>query len=64
MCRLCHTGALGDVRHVLLDRPALADLREEFSPVVTDCSGVMARLVFGHFSAGIVHHSIAYRLSC
>ena len=26
--RLCHTGALGDERHMLLECPALADLRD------------------------------------
>ena len=48
MCRLCHTGALDDEKHMLLECPALADLsnlRDEFSPLVTECSGVMARLV-------------------
>ena len=46
VCRLCHTGALDDERHMLLECPALADLRDEFSPLVVDCSGVMARLVW------------------
>ena len=31
VCRLCHTGALSDERHMLLECPALADLRGEFS---------------------------------
>ena len=34
VCRLCHTGALGDKKHMLLECLALADLREEFSPLV------------------------------
>ena len=38
-------GFLGDQRHMLLELPALADLRREFSPVVASCSGVMARLL-------------------
>ena len=46
LCRLCQTGALGDERHMLLDCPALADLRDKFSPLVAECSGVMARLVY------------------
>ena len=46
MCRLCHTGVLGDERHMLLECPALADLRDEFYRLVADCSGVMARLVW------------------
>ena len=53
VCRLCHTGALGDERHMLLECPALADLRHEFSPLVAECSGVMARLVWASpWSAG------------
>ena len=28
VCKLCHTGALGDERHMLLECPALADLRD------------------------------------
>ena len=31
VCRLCHPGALGDERHMLLECPALADLRDEYS---------------------------------
>ena len=46
VCRLCHTGALGDERHMLLECPALADLRDEYSPLVAERSGVMARLVW------------------
>ena len=42
VCRLCHTGALGDKRHMLLECPALADLRDEYSLLVAECSGVMA----------------------
>ena len=40
LCRLCHTGAVGDERHMLLEYPALADL------LVADCSGVMAKPVW------------------
>ena len=47
VCRLCPTGALGDERHMLLECPALADLRDEYSPLVAECSGVMAGLVSG-----------------
>ena len=42
VCRLCHTGALGDERHMLLECPALADLRDEFSVIncrVLRCNG-------------------------
>ena len=31
VCNLCNTDALGDERHVLLECPALADLRLHFS---------------------------------
>ena len=44
--RLCYTGAFGDEGHMLLECPALADLRYELSPLVAECSGVMARLVW------------------
>ena len=41
-----HTGALGNDRHMLLKCPALADLRDDCFPLVAECSGVMARLVW------------------
>ena len=50
VCRLCHTGALGDGRHrrhMLLECPALSDLRKELSWLVADCSNLMTRLVWG-----------------
>ena len=40
-----NTGALGDARHMLLECPALPDLRQQFSALMSECSGVMARLV-------------------
>ena len=46
VCRLCHAGALGDERRMLLECPALADLGDEYSPLVAEFSGVMARLVW------------------
>ena len=47
-CRLCHTEALGEQRHMLLECAACASLRDEFSPLVAElsCSGVMVRLVW------------------
>ena len=45
VCRLCHTGALGE-RHMLLECTSLADLWNEISLLVAHCSGVMARLVW------------------
>ena len=29
-CRLCHAGALGDERHLLLECPALAGVRTQY----------------------------------
>ena len=48
ICRLCHTGALGDERHMLLECSALSDLRAQFSKLNADCLGVMARLGTKH----------------
>ena len=66
VCRLCHTGALGDERHMLLECPALADLRDEYSPLVADCSGVMARLVWARNQPMVSRYIIACldRKSC
>ena len=46
VCKLCHAGALGDERHLLLECPALADIRTHFSQRIAHCSGIMARLVW------------------
>ena len=66
VCRLCHTGALGDERHMLLECPALADLRDEYSPLVAGCSGVMARLVWARNQPMVSRYIIACldRMSC
>ena len=66
VCRLCHTGALGDERHMLLECPALADLRDEYSPSVAKCSGVMARLVWARNQPMVSRYIIACldRMSC
>ena len=66
VCRLCHTGALGDERHMLLECPALADLREEYSPLVAECLGVMARLVWARNQPMVSRYIIACldRMSC
>ena len=45
VCKLCRTGALGDKTHLLLECLALADVRIQFSQLIADCSGIMARLV-------------------
>ena len=44
--RLCHTGAVGDERNVPRECAALEHLGKELSPIITHCSGVMARLVW------------------
>ena len=66
VCRLCHTGALGDERHMLLECPALADLRDEYSPLVAECSRVMARLVWARNQPMVSRYIIACldRMSC
>ena len=57
---------LGDERHMLLECPALADLRDEFSPLVAECSGVMARLVWASNQPMVSRYIIACldRMSC
>ena len=46
VCKLCHAGALGDERHLLLECPALTDDRSQFSQLIAHCSGIMARLLW------------------
>ena len=46
VCNLCNTGALGDERHMLLECPALAGLRLQFSSLLLPCSSVMRRLLW------------------
>ena len=64
VCRLCHT--LGDERHMLLECPALADLRDEYSSLVAECSGVMARLVWARNQPMVSRYIIACldKMSC
>ena len=66
VCRLCHTGALGDGKHMLLECPAHADIRDEFAPPIADCSGVMARLVWARNQPMVSRYIIACldRMSC
>ena len=49
-----------------LEWPALIDLRDEFSPLITKCSGVMARLVWARNQPMISRCIIACldRMSC
>lgn len=62
VCKLCHVGALGDERHLLLECPALPDLRTQFSQLIAHCSGIMARLVWFKVHPPAVgqqvHHSL------
>ena len=51
--RLCQIGALGDERHMLL-----ADLGQEVSPLVTDCSDVMAGPVWAKNQCGYGHSTM------
>ena len=55
-----------DERHMLLECPALADLRDEYSPLVAECSGVMARLVWARNQPMVSRYIIACldRMSC
>ena len=43
VCNFCNTDALGDERHMLLECPALADLRLQFSSLLLSCSSVRLR---------------------
>ena len=45
--------------HMLLECPALADLRDEFSPLVAECSDVMARLVWARNQPMVSKYIIA-----
>ena len=44
---------------MLLECPALADLRAEFSPLIAECSGVMARLVWARNQPMVGRYIIA-----
>ena len=46
ICKLCHAGALGDERHLLLEDTALADVRTQHFQLIAHCLGIMARLVW------------------
>ena len=51
---------------MLLECPALADLRDKYSPLVAECSGVMARLVSARNQPMVSRYIIACldRMSC
>ena len=44
---------------MLFECPALGDLRGEYSPLVAECSGVMARLVWARDPPMVSSHIIA-----
>ena len=46
VCHTCHSDALYDERHVLLDCSSLAGIRATDPYLITECSGVMAKLVY------------------
>ena len=66
VCRLCRTGALGDERHMLLECSALAGLRQQYSALMSECSGVMARLVWAEDQPLVSRYIIACldKMSC
>ena len=37
ICKLCYAGALGDERHLLLECPALAGVRTQYSQLIAHC---------------------------
>ena len=51
---------------MLLECPTVADLRDEFSPLVVECSGVKARLVCARKQPMVSSYIIACldRMSC
>ncbi len=59
VCNLCNTGALGDERHMLLECPALADLRLQFSSLLLSCSSVMRRLLWAKDQHEVCRYIIA-----
>ena len=66
VCRLCRAGALGDERHMLLECSALAGLRQQYSALMSECSGVMARLVWAQDQPLVCRYLIACldKMSC
>ena len=53
VCRLSGKGQLGDEQHILLECPALSDIRAELADKITQSSAVMARLVWAEDQARI-----------
>ena len=59
VCNLCNTDALGDERHMLVECPALAALRLQFSSLLLPCSGVMRRLLWAKDQHEVCRYIIA-----
>lgn len=55
-------GALVDDRHLLLECPALADVRIQLSQLIADCSDIMTRLVWFGPAVGQQVHPIGLLL--
>ena len=64
VCNLCNTGALGDERHMLLECPALADLRLQFSSLLPSCSSVMRRLLWAKDQHEVCRYIVAIGCHC
>ena len=59
VCNLCSTDALGDERHMLLECPALADLRLQFSSLLLSCSCDMRWLFWAKDQHEVCRYIIA-----
>ena len=44
---MCHSGALCDERHILMECPALGDVRSQYAPLIAESSGIMAQTLYG-----------------
>ena len=61
ICKLCHAGAcaLGDEGDLLLECPALAGVRTQFSQLIAQCSVVMARPVWFRDQSLVSRYNVA-----
>ena len=59
VCNLCNTRTLGDERQMLLECPALADLRLQFSSLMLSCSSVIRRPLFAKDQHEVCRYLIA-----
>lgn len=56
---MCHSGALCDERHILLECPALGDLRSQYAPLSAESLGIMAQLVWADDQPPVSKYIIA-----